>query len=88
MMGLLLSIIHSVGQVLSVLVLASVLLSYFLPPSNPIRATLDRLVEPMLSPIRKIIKPVGALDFSPVVLMIVIYLIEWALTRFITAAMR
>lgn len=87
-MGLLLSIVHTIGQVLSILVLASVLLSYFLPATNPIRLFVDRIVNPMLVPIRKIIKPVGGLDFSPVILMIAIYLIEWVLTQVIVAALR
>ena len=87
-MQLLLNIVHSVGQVLSVLVLASVLLSYFLPATNPIRLFIDRIVDPMLAPIRKIVKPFGTLDFSPVILMIAIYLIEWVLTQLIVAAMR
>ena len=87
-MQLLLNIVHSIGQVLSLLVLASVLLSYFLPVTNPIRFFIDRLVNPMLTPIRKIVKPFGSLDFSPVILMIAIYLIEWALTQIIVAAMR
>jgi YggT family protein len=87
-MGLLLNIVHSIGQLLSLLVLASVLLSYFLPVTNPIRLIIDRLLNPMLSPIRKIIKPFGGLDFSPVILMIAIYLIEWVLTQVIVVAMR
>ena len=87
-MQLLLNIVHSVGQVLSVLVLASVLLSYFLPATNPIRLFIDRFVDPLLAPIRKIVKPFGSLDFSPVILMIAIYLIEWLLTQIIVAAMR
>ncbi|HSN94671.1 MAG TPA: YggT family protein [Anaerolineaceae bacterium] len=87
-MGLLLNIVHSIGQVFSILVLASVLLSYFLPASNPIRLFVDRIVNPMLTPIRKIIKPFNGLDFSPVILMIAIYLVEWVLTQVIVAAMR
>ncbi len=87
-MQLLLNIVQSIGQVLSVLVLASVILSYFLPATNPIRLFIDRIVDPMLDPIRRIVKPFGSLDFSPVILMIAIYLIEWVLTQIIVAAMR
>ncbi len=87
-MQLLLNIVQSIGQVLSVLVLASVILSYFLPATNPIRLFIDRIVDPMLAPIRRIVKPFGSLDFSPVILMIAIYLIEWVLTQIFVAAMR
>ncbi len=87
-MQLLLNIVHSIGQVLSILVLASVLLSYFLPPDNAIRQFVDRIVNPLLVPIRKVVKPFGSLDFSPVILMIAIYIVESVLTQLILAAMR
>lgn len=87
-MGILLNVVHSIGQVLSILVLASVILSYFLPATNPIRILVDSIVNPLLAPIRKIVKPFGSLDFSPVILMIAIYLLEWVLTQVIVAGMR
>lgn len=37
---------------------------------------LDRLVSPLLEPIRKIIPPTAGFDFSPLILLMVIYLIK------------
>ena len=53
-------------------VIASVLLSYILSPYHPVRMALDRLVEPLLSPIRRIMPSTGMIDFSPLILIVLI----------------
>jgi YggT family protein len=63
-------------RVISFIVLVDVIISYFTNPYQPIRAFLDRLVEPMLDPIRKIVPPMGGFDFSPVVLLILLQILE------------
>jgi len=57
------------------LVLVHVILSYFMSPFHPIRQTVDRIVEPMLAPIRRLIPPVGMIDFSPLILIILVQLV-------------
>ena len=52
-------------QIYVVLVIASAILSYILPPYDRIRVTIDRLVDPLLIPIRKMLPTVGLFDFSP-----------------------
>ena len=42
------------------------------------------LTEPVLSPIRRIIKPVGGLDLSPVVLLFALYFIQNILWQLLT----
>ena len=54
----------------TIIVLAQVIVSYFLPPYNPIRRALDRLVEPVLIPIRRVMPHTGMIDFSPLVLVV------------------
>ena len=76
LISILINVIQTVGTILLLIVLASVLLSYFLPPYNSIRAFLDRLVNPLLSPIRRVVPPLGMIDFSPVILMILIQVLE------------
>jgi YggT family protein len=63
------------SQVLVLLVLAHVILSYFMNPFHPIRLFVDRLVEPLLAPIRRVVPLIGMLDFSPVILIILVQLI-------------
>ncbi|RMH05677.1 MAG: YggT family protein [Aquificota bacterium] len=40
---------------------------------------IDRLVSPLLEPIRRVLPPVGGLDFSPFVLLLFLYLIKYLL---------
>ena len=72
----LITIINIVAQLLVLLVFISVILSYFMDPYHPIRRGVDNIVEPMLSPIRRVIPTVGMLDFSPLVLILLIQLIR------------
>jgi YggT family protein len=71
-MNFLISFIAILSQVLSFAVLAHVILSYFLDPYHPIRQAIDRVVSPMLNPLRRIIPNVGMFDFSPMVLLLII----------------
>jgi YggT family protein len=57
---------------LTILILLSVILSWFMSPYHPLRAAIDRIVDPMLNPIRRVVPPAGMFDFSPLILMILI----------------
>jgi YggT family protein len=77
----LISIIQLAVQLLSLIVLIDVVLSFILSPFHPWRRALDSLIEPMLAPIRRIMPTVGMFDFSPVILLILIQLIGEVLIR-------
>lgn len=47
--------------------------------NSKIYAFADRIVSPMLEPIRSVIKPINGLDFSPMILIFLIYLIKYLL---------
>ena len=54
----------------SLVVFAAVIVSWFqLSPNHPIVNVLQRLTEPLLDPIRRILPDMGGLDFSPLVLL-------------------
>ncbi len=53
-------------------VIASSLLSFFLPPNHPVREALSRVVDPFLNPIRNLMPSAGGLDFSPLILILAI----------------
>jgi YggT family protein len=72
------------SQLLVLLVLAHVILSYFMSPYHPVRMTVDRLVNPLLDPIRRVIPSIGMLDFSPVVLIILVQLVSSSLIKLLT----
>ncbi len=75
--------INIFSQVLSLIIIADVLVSYFMDPYQPVRAFLDRMVEPLLAPIRRVVPPMGMLDFSPFVLLILVQLISGFLVKFL-----
>jgi YggT family protein len=79
--GILITIISALQQILILLVILSVILSYFMDPYHPLRRGLDRIVEPMLTPIRRVVPLVGMLDFSPLVLIILIQIIASLIIR-------
>ncbi|NJC96029.1 MAG: hypothetical protein C3F07_00685 [Anaerolineales bacterium] len=84
-MSILIQIISSLSQILILLVIVSVILSYFMDPYHPIRRGVDNIVEPMLAPIRRVVPLVGMFDFSPIVLIILIQLASNLLIRFLIA---
>ena len=81
MIVILITIISALQQILILLVILSVILSYFMDPFHPIRRGLDRIVEPMLNPIRRVVPLLGMLDFSPLVLIILIQIVGGLLIR-------
>jgi YggT family protein len=68
-------------RLFSILIIIHVVLSYFMSPFHPIRQTIDRIVEPMLAPIRRVIPPVGGIDFSPIVLLLLVQLVGTVLVN-------
>lgn len=57
------------------IILADVLVGYFLEVFNPIRQFLDAIVQPFLAPIRRLLPPMVGLDFSPLVLFFLVELV-------------
>jgi YggT family protein len=58
-------------DVYSLIVVASVVVSWTsVPREYPAVRLLHRLTEPVLAPIRKVLPPMGGIDFSPLVLLI------------------
>jgi len=65
---------------LIVLIIIWAVVSWILPPYHPLREALDRVIDPMLAPIRRVMPVTGALDLSPMILIILIELIARILT--------
>ncbi|HSO11817.1 MAG TPA: YggT family protein [Anaerolineales bacterium] len=84
-MILLAQVINILANIYVWIVIASILLSYFMDPYHPVRQGVDNLVRPLLDPIRRVVPPVGMLDFSPLVLIILIRVVSNLLTRFLIA---
>ena len=62
---------------LELAILARVLLSWFrVDPYHPVVAFLYQITEPILGPLRNIIPPLGMLDISPIVALILMDIIR------------
>ena len=81
MISLLFYLIDLIANLLFVLILVYVVISYFVKPWNPFRMWVDRLVNPMLEPIRRVMPPTGRFDFSPIVLLLLVQVIAAVLKR-------
>ena len=79
-MTILFSIIRLLCDVLTIIILLRVVVSWYSPrPTNKLVIILYRLTEPILAPLRRIIPRVGRLDFSPLVAIILIQVIFYLL---------
>ena len=74
-------ILSWIAQILIWLVIASAILSFILPPHHRVRELLDRIIGPLLAPIRRYMPATGMFDFSPLVLVILIQLVSFLLIR-------
>ena len=68
-------------QLVILIVVIDVVLSYFMSPFDPIRKNLGRFVDPMLNPIRRVLPPVSGIDFSPFVLIILLQVLAMIIQR-------
>lgn len=63
--------------------LGMIILSWIAPgTSNPAAYLMHQITEPVMAPFRRIIPPMGGLDFSPIVLFILINVVQIALRNF------
>jgi YggT family protein len=71
------TIIRLIFNILNFIILIDIVVSFFLSPYHPIRNALDNIVNPLLNPIRKILPQTGMFDFSPIVLILILQLLEY-----------
>lgn len=81
----LIQVVKIAASVFSFLIIAYVLLSYILSPYHPVRRVVDQIVEPLLNPIRRIVPTMGMFDFSPIVLIILVQVVETILVSILAA---
>ncbi len=70
-------ILHSILALYWYVMLARVLMSWFNPnPHNPVVDAINRLTEPVLSPIRRMLPPMGGFDLSPLFVFVILMLLR------------
>jgi YggT family protein len=73
----LIQFINLLGTILYVAMLARVIMSWInVSPTNPFYVVIMQITEPIVAPIRRVLPRVGMLDFSPMVAIILIGLIQ------------
>jgi YggT family protein len=69
-------------EILILLILVTSLLSWFQPrPGNPLVRMLHAVVDPLLHPIRAILPSTMGMDFSPMVAMVILWMLQNLLRR-------
>ena len=69
-------------------IIAAALITWVSPdPRNPVVRFLRQITEPVLAPARRLLPPwkTGGLDFSPLIVIIAIQLMEWMLRHLLRA---
>ena len=75
-MEILAAIIRYLCELLSLIIIARVIVSWFSPrPTNRLAIILYQLTEPFLAPLRRIVPRAGMFDFTPLVAILILWLI-------------
>ena len=67
-----LGLIKNIGVAIFYVLIASAILSWFNRGNNPAFYALYQLTEPLLKPIKRILPTIGMIDFSPIVIAIIL----------------
>ena len=78
-MTLLFHFIRLLCEVLTLVIVVRVILSWLSPRPNTVSIILDKITEPILAPLRRIIPRAGMFDFTPLVAIILLQLITYLL---------
>lgn len=70
-----------VTRLFILLLFVHVVLTYFMSPFHPIRQRIDRIIEPLLIPLRRVIPTVGMFDFSPLILILLVQVLGLVLKK-------
>jgi YggT family protein len=77
----LIGIIQSLLVLLQILFIARFIAQIFdATGRNPITRTLIDITEPILAPVRRIMPPMGGIDFSPTVVLILLFVLQRVLS--------
>lgn len=66
-------------------IIISSILSFILPPFHPVREALGRILNPLLDPIRRLIPPSAGLDFSPLILYLIVQVVSFLLINILSS---
>jgi YggT family protein len=73
--------VRLIASLITLVVFADILVRFVLNAYHPVRRVLDSVVEPMLAPIRRFLPQTGGWDLSPIVLLLIVQILEYALLQ-------
>jgi YggT family protein len=83
------NVIHTVFTLYSLALILRVFLEMLVGAYQPVVVFLRRITEPLLAPIRRVVRPVqagsGYVDLSPIVAVVILWVVEQILTRVLVA---
>jgi YggT family protein len=79
----LVSLVNFTSLAVTLLMLAYAILSWVAKPWNQVRIFVNRISEPLLAPIRRVVPLVGMVDISPLILILLVQLIARVLVNII-----
>ena len=71
-----LNVVHAVGEAIFYVLLISAIMSWFNRSPNAMQYMLYQLSEPLLRPIRKLLPNTGMIDFSPMVVVFILFFVN------------
>ncbi len=76
-------LINYIGTFLYIAIFARVILTWFpqMSPTNPLVKMVFTITEPILGPIRRLLPRMGMFDLSPMIALILIYIIQRVLLQ-------
>lgn len=73
-------------NLLMLAVLARALISWFrVDPYHPIVQFLEGITDPIMRPLRKVVPPLGMIDITPIVALILLQIVQYILVRIINS---
>ncbi len=84
-MSAVIQLVHLIFTLYSIAIVIRVLLSWFrVGYYHPAVRFIYQITEPVLAPLRRYIPPMGGLDFTPMVALIILWIVEQLLVMMLT----
>lgn len=78
-------LLKTIGLLIFWVLLVMAIMSWVSRGRSPIEYVLIQLAEPLLSPIRRILPAMGGIDFSPMVLVLLLYVVNMGIAEVLQA---
>jgi YggT family protein len=75
-------LIRAILTILTVAIIIRTLISWIRPyPNNPMVRLLNKLTDPIMRPLERVVPPLGGLDITPIIAIVLIQLVQMVIPR-------